>query len=96
MEVKQTVVVFSIPKEDVAEVKNSVFFRFGNEKVSEPKNKVCITESPDEEGEYMVFIWKWVFEKVPTLVANANKLGEFYVSKEFTDGELLSAMHSQE
>lgn len=95
MEVKQTVVVFSIPKADVTEVKNSVFFRFGNEKVSEPKNKVEITDDPDDASQFLVFIWKWVFEKVITLVANADKLGEFMVSKHFSDIELLHAMHSQ-
>lgn len=96
MEVKQTVVVFSIPKVDVSEVKNSVFFRFGNEKVSEPRNKVEITDSPDDASEFYVFIWKWVFEKVPTFVANANKLGEFFVKKQFSDTELLYAIHNQD
>lgn len=96
MEVKQTVVVFSISKADVSEVKNSVFFRFGNEKVSEPRNKVEITDDPDDASAFYVFIWKWVFEKVPTFVANANKLGEFFVKKQFTDTELLHAMHEQD
>lgn len=48
MEVRQTVTAFSIPKTDVAEVKNSVFFRFGNEKVSEPKNKVLHNQRPQQ------------------------------------------------
>lgn len=96
MEVKQTVVVFSIPKSDVTEVRNSVFFRFGNEKVSEPKNKVEITDDPDDPSQFLVFIWKWVLEKVITLVANADKQGEFIVSKNFSDIELLHAMHSQD
>lgn len=95
MEVKQTVVVFSIPKVDVSEVRNSIFFRFGNEKVSEPRNKVEITDDPDDASQFLVFIWKWVFEKVPTFVANANKLGEFFVKKQFTDIELLHAMHEE-
>lgn len=94
MEVKQTVVVFSIPKVDVTEVKNSVFFRFGNEKVSEPRNKVELADDPDDASQFLVFIWKWVFEKVITLVANAHKLGEFTVAKQFTDTELLHAMHT--
>lgn len=96
MEVKQTVVVFSIPKADVIEVKNSVFFRFGNEKVSEPRNKVEIIDDPDDASQFLVFIWKWVFEKVVTLVANANKLGEFTATKCITDTELLHAMHNQD
>lgn len=92
MEVRQTVVLFSIPKADVAEVKSSVFFRFGNEKVSEPKNKIAITDDPDDSSRNYVFIWKWVFEKVPTFVANADKRCEFYVSKTVSVEELKFAM----
>ncbi len=92
MEVKQTVTVFSIPKTDVTEVKNAVFFRFGNEKCSEPKNKVEITDNPDNESEFLVFIWTWVFRKVITFVANANVVGQFVVSKNFSETELLHEM----
>lgn len=96
MNVKQTVVVFSIPKADVAEVKASVFFRFGNEKVSEPKNKICITDDPDDASRNYVFMWKWVFEKVPTLVANADKRGEFYITKNVRLEELNRAMNVED
>ena len=92
MEVRQTVVLFSIPKADVSKVKSSVFFRFGNEKVSEPKNKIAITDDPDDGSRNYVFIWKWVFKKVPTLVANADKRCEFYVSKNVSIKELKFSM----
>ena len=95
MEVRQTVVLFSIPKTDVAEVKSSVFFRFGNEKVSEPKNKIAITDDPDDSSRNYVFIWKWVFEKIPTLVANADKRCEFYVSKNVSVEELNHAIEGK-
>lgn len=94
MTVKQTVVAFLIPKADVKELDECFFFKFGEEEVSEPKNKVAVLDvmnTPDESQPYvMVFVWKWIFEKVMVLKRCAKVVGEFYVEKVFTEKELFT------
>lgn len=89
MIVRQTCVKFSIPKKDVNILERVVFFHFGKEEVGVPKVKMEILESRNDDFNYNILMWKWVFMKSPVLVKNVEYNDEFIVEHEFTIDELI-------
>ena len=89
MTVRQTCVKFCVPKKDVNILDKVVFFHFGEEEVGVPKAKMEILDSKDDNLNYNILIWKWVFMKSPVLVKNVEYNDEFIVEHEFSIDELI-------
>lgn len=90
MKVRQTCVVFELPKDSVKILDKVVFFHFGKQEASVPKSKIEIKELDRDNQKYVIYIWKWVLLKTPILASNVDIKSEFCVEKDFSLSDIES------
>lgn len=90
MKVRQTCVVFEMPKDRVKILDKVVFFHFDKQEASVPKSKIEIRDCDEDNQKYVIYIWKWVLLKTPILASNVNIEKEFCVEKDFSLSDIES------
>lgn len=90
MKVRQTCVVFELPKDNVKILDKVVFFHFGKQEASVPRSKTEIRDLEGDNQKYVIYTWKWVLLKTPILASNVNIEREFCVEKDFSLSDIES------